>query len=36
MIILTQKLKCNDKEEFVNKTAKKIYKIHKLIYKKTT
>lgn len=34
MIILTQKLKCNDKEEFVNETAKKIYKIHKLIYKK--
>lgn len=32
MIILTQKLKNNDKEKFVNETAKKLYKIHKLIH----
>lgn len=31
MIILTQKFKSDDKESFVNETAKKIYKIHKLI-----
>lgn len=34
MIVLTQKLKCNDKEEFVNETAKKLYKINQLIYTK--
>lgn len=34
MIILTQKLKCDDKEKFVNETAKKLYKIHQLIHKK--
>lgn len=31
MVILTQKFKCEDKEKFVNETAKKIHKIHKLI-----
>lgn len=31
LIVLTQKFKCDDKEEFVNETAKKICKIHKLI-----
>lgn len=31
MIILTQKFKCDDKEEFVNETAKRLTKIHKLI-----
>lgn len=34
LIILTQKFKCNDKEQFVNNTAKIIYKIHKLIHNK--
>ncbi len=33
LIILTQKFKCDDKEEFVNNTAKKIYEIHKIIHK---
>lgn len=32
LIILTQKFKCDDKEEFVNDTAKRLYKIHKLIH----
>lgn len=31
MIILTQKFKSDDKQNFVNETAKKIYKIHRLI-----
>ena len=31
MIILTQKFKCDDKEKFVNETAKRINKIHKII-----
>jgi len=31
MIILTQKFKCDDKEEFVNETSKRLYKIHKLL-----
>ena len=31
LIVLTQKFKCVDKEEFVNNTAKIIYKIHELI-----
>ena len=31
LIVLTQKLKCYDKENFVNETAKRICKIHKLI-----
>lgn len=34
LIILTQKFKCDDKEEFVNNTAKSLYKIHKLIHQK--
>ena len=34
MIILTQKFKCDDKEEFVNETAKRLYKIHRLINNK--
>lgn len=33
MIILTQKLRCEDKEQFVNDTAKNLYKIHTLIHK---
>lgn len=34
MIILTQKFKCDDKESFVNETARRITKIHKLINSK--
>lgn len=34
LIILTQKFKCEDKEEFVNETASEVYKIHKLIHVK--
>ena len=34
MIILTQKIKCDDKEEFVNSTAKQLHKIHKFINNK--
>jgi len=34
LIILTQKFKCDDKEEFVNETASKICRIHKLIHNK--
>lgn len=34
MIILTQKFKCDDKEEFVNSTAKQLYRIHKFINSK--
>lgn len=34
MIILTQKFKCDDKEEFVNSTAKQLHKIHKFINNK--
>jgi hypothetical protein len=34
MIILTQKFKCDDKEEFVNNTAKELHKIHKFINNK--
>lgn len=33
LIILTQKNKCDNKEEFVNDTASRLYKIHKLIHK---
>lgn len=32
LIILTQKFKCDDKETFVNNTAKEIYEIHKIIH----
>lgn len=31
LIVLTQKFKCQDKENFVNETARRIYKIHRLI-----
>lgn len=31
LIVLTQKFKCQDKEEFVNETASRIYKIHRQI-----
>lgn len=34
LIILTQKLKCDDKEKFVNETARRICRIHKLINNK--
>lgn len=34
LIILTQKFKNNDKEEFVNETAKRLYEINNLINKK--
>lgn len=34
LIVLTQKNKCDDKENFVNETAKKILEIHKLIHNK--
>lgn len=34
MIILTQKFKCDDKEEFVNNTAKELHRIHKFINNK--
>lgn len=34
MIILTQKNKSSDKKEFINETAKKLYKIHQLTHKK--
>ncbi len=30
LVILTQKNKCNDKEEFVNDTAKRLYRINKM------
>ena len=33
LIVLTQKFKCDDKENFVNDTASRVYKIHKLIHK---
>lgn len=31
LIVLTQKFKCQDKEDFVNETASRIYKIHRQI-----
>ncbi len=34
IIILTQKFKCDDKEEFVNSTAKQLHRIHKFINNK--
>ena len=33
LIILTQKFKCDDKEDFVNETAERLTRIHKLIHK---
>lgn len=33
LIVLTQKCKCDDKEEFLNETAKRICEIHRLIQK---
>lgn len=34
LFVLTQKFKTDDKEEFVNETAKRLYKIHRLINNK--
>ena len=33
LIVLTQKFKCDDKEKFVNDTASRLYRIHKIIHR---